>query len=103
MTPIHRLISEAQSAFPEDQIVDVLDACEAFYMNGLADEQVCDVRSAQEGLPACWETTGHFYRVDRFVVETDSLGFHKCHTFDTVAEAEAAIGQIADSEYGDES
>ena len=88
MTPIHRLISEAQSAFPEDQIVDVLDACEAFYMNGLTDEQVGDV-----------ETTGHFYRVDRFVVETDSLGFHKCHTFDTVAEAEAAIGQIADSEY----
>lgn len=85
MIATHTLIAQAQSAFPDDEIIDVLDACEAFYMNGMDDEQVGDV-----------DTTGHFYRVDRFIVATDSQGFHTCHTFETVAEAEAEMVKLGE-------
>lgn len=90
-SPIHKLISEAQSAFPDSPIVDVLDACEAFYMNGCADEVIGDV-----------DTIGHFYRVDRFIVATDSQGFHTCHTFETVEEASAEMARLSALEDDDE-
>jgi hypothetical protein len=43
-----------------------LDQCEQVYMDGCADEISGDVEAPM----------GHFYRVGRFIVTTDSQGFH---------------------------
>ena len=66
---------------------DLLLALESFYMNGGADETSGDV-----------ETFGHFYRVHRWIVWTDSQGFHDVDTYDTEAEAIACFAKY-DVEY----
>lgn len=48
----------------------LLAALEVFYMNGSTDEFGGDVEAP----------TGHFYRVDRWIVITDSQGFHQIVT-----------------------
>jgi hypothetical protein len=84
-TPVHKLIAEAQSNFPDELIIDVMDACEAFYRNGSYDEVTGDV-----------DTIGHFYRIDRFIVETDSRGFSICNTYNTVWEAEEEMRRMSE-------
>ena len=44
---------------------DALEACEAFWVNGCADEQDGDVEGPE----------GFFYRVSRWVVDVDNFGF----------------------------
>ncbi len=66
----------------------ILDACEAFYMNGCADEVSGNVESS----------LGHFYRCHRWIVVTDNQGFKDVQTFDTEAEAEIEF-RSRDEEY----
>lgn len=72
-------IGQAREAFSEvGTDAKILDACEAFYMNGFPDEVDGDVESS----------LGHFYRCHRWIVVTDNQGFKDVQTFDTEAEAE---------------
>lgn len=66
---------------------DLLAACEAFYANGFADEFGGDA-----------DTYGHYYRVNRWIVWTDSQGFHKVETYDNESDARFAFANY-DSEY----
>jgi hypothetical protein len=73
------LIAQAKESFTGRTEYDLLQACEEFYMNGSADEFDGDA-----------DTFGHFYRVHRWIVWTDSQGFHEVETHDTEAEAKEA-------------
>lgn len=82
------LIANALKAFGKDSFHNspnhlILDACEAFYMNGQADEICGDV-----------ETFGHYYRIDRWIVRADSQGFKEAFTFDTVSQAKRKFQTI---------
>lgn len=55
----------------------LIDALEDFYMNGFQDESSGDVDCQ----------TGHFYRVNRWIVTTNTQGFHDMWSFESVAEA----------------
>jgi hypothetical protein len=87
------LIREARKNLGEPDsesstIKTLLDALEAFYMNGCADEVSGDVEGP----------TGHFYRVSRWIVTTDSQGFKSVDGWPNVMAAEKAFGD-ADCEY----
>ncbi|MBA3351734.1 MAG: hypothetical protein H0U23_04800, partial [Blastocatellia bacterium] len=56
---------------------DVLNACEAYYMNGCFDELSGDSEAP----------TGHFYRIHRFIVTTFSDGSRYLNTLDNEDEA----------------
>ena len=83
------IIAQARKAFGAENEAPfaLLDALESFYMNGGADETSGDV-----------ETFGHFYRVHRWIVWTDSQGFHDVDTYDTEVEAIAWFAKY-DAEY----
>lgn len=74
------LISQARQVFADVTIETALDACEAFYMSGSADEVSGDV-----------DTYVHFYRVHRWIVRTDSQGFRELDTYNTEADAREAF------------
>lgn len=92
-TSEEQIIGEAARAFagevfgrsPKHRL---LDALEAFAGNGSADEVSGNVESP----------TGHFFRVDRWIVVTDSQGFRDVQTYDTESEAEVAFRSM-DEEY----
>ncbi len=74
---------------------DVLAACEAFYGHGFSDEITGDV-----------DGPGHYYRVARWIVTTDSQGFSYLASFDDEATARATFAEIdaqVSAFYGDES
>ena len=77
------LIKDVEDVFGE-KVANTLEACEVFYMNGLADEICGDVDGG-----------GHYYRVDRWIVRTDSQGFHYLDPYPTVQMAERAFSIIA--------
>lgn len=88
-TTEQEIIAQAKENFrdadtPED-FNTLLGALEAFYMGGCAEEADGDV-----------DTYGHFYRVHRWIVWTDSQGFHSVETFDTDDEAEKAFDKYSD-------
>lgn len=87
------LVDQAIAAFGNESAVEyvghsdaLIQACESFYMNGCADAVGGNVDSAQ----------GHFYRVHRWIVITDSQGFKDIETWDTETEAIVAFEQRAD-------
>lgn len=53
-----------------------LDRLETVYLDGCADDVIGDV-----------DALGHYYRVGRYIVQTDSQGFHEVFTFDTLEAA----------------
>lgn len=59
-------------------------ALEFIYMDGCADQVSGDVEAP----------TGHFYRVGRQIVDTDSRGFHNYNSYTTEAEAEAEFDRL---------
>jgi hypothetical protein len=69
---------------------EILIECETAYMDGVADDVSGDVECL----------TGHFYRVGRHVIVTDSQGFRNRYSFDTVEEAKRNFAEL-DREYGD--
>lgn len=77
------IIAQARSHLNED-VSDVLEACEAFYGHGFSDDSDGDV-----------ETFGHFYRVHRWIVWTDSQGFHDLETYDTEEDAVKSFGNYS--------
>lgn len=89
------IIKQASEAFGDlDDYVRIgnpgvlMSALHAFYMNGSADDQSGDVEAP----------TGHFYRVHRWIVTTDSQGFEHIEALDTEAEAIEAF-TLLDNEY----
>jgi hypothetical protein len=78
------LIEDARKSLDDPSIATVLDACEAFYLNGCADEMAGDV-----------DAGGHYYRVDRWIVRTDSQGFHYLDPYPTVEQAERAFSILS--------
>lgn len=58
-----------------------LDACEELYLHGFPDEVTGDVDSP----------TGHVYRIDRWIVTTDSYGFHEIDEYEVEADAKIAF------------
>jgi hypothetical protein len=59
------------------------EALECFYLNGFQDEVCGTVESG------C-----HYYRVSRWIMQTDSQGFHEVFSYDTPEEAAIAFGKI---------
>jgi hypothetical protein len=90
------MMDKQRNALSEDEIIEqayalglqdlhpenVLEACELFYGCGAEDEADGDA-----------DTFGYFYRVHRWIVWTDSQGFHDIETFDTEAQAEKQFGK----------
>jgi hypothetical protein len=70
------IVAEAQG-LSDEPVTTVLQACEAYYMSGTPDDQSGDVEAP----------TGHFYRVDRWIVTTDSRGFRDLQAFPSELEA----------------
>jgi hypothetical protein len=72
-----------------------LDKCENIYMNGCADAVSGDVESP----------VGHFYRVGRYIVQTDNLGFHHLNEYDTENDAKEAFDSLDNlfAKWGDNS
>jgi hypothetical protein len=83
-------VRQARVDWPDANIRTVLDACEEYYMNGIYDDISGDMESP----------TGHFYRIDRHIVVTDSQGFHDLQTFDSEEAAIEAFGKL-DDEYAE--
>lgn len=59
------------------------EALECFYLNGFQDEVCGTVESG------C-----HYYRVSRWIMQTDSQGFHEVFTYPTPQEAAIEFGKI---------
>lgn len=76
-------IAEAKGAYSDMDISTVLQACEAHYLNGFADDITGDT-----------DWIGHYYRVDRWIVETTPTGVNILHTFATVEDAISTIQEI---------
>jgi len=70
------------------KVKTLMDALEDTYMNGFANEVSGDVEAP----------TGHFYRVERWIVTTDSQGFRDLWPFDSPAEARKEF-QLLDEAY----
>lgn len=68
----------------------LIGALEAFYGAGACDEQAGDV-----------ETVGHFARVDRFILRTDSAGFLSVEEHGTAYAAETRMTQVDAEAIGD--
>lgn len=79
-------IRQARVDWPDDNIRTLLDALEAYYMNGVYDDIGGNVD---------W-STGHYYRIERWIVNTDSQGFKGLETYSSNLAAEAAIGRFED-------
>jgi hypothetical protein len=62
----------------------LLDALDAFYLSGFADETSGDAES----------NVGHFHRVHRWIVRTDSQGFKDVETFDSEQEATRRFAEL---------
>jgi hypothetical protein len=63
---------------------------ENLFMNGFADDETGDVDSP----------TGHVYRVGRWLVHTDSSGFHTVFPYTAEADATEAFARI-DTEFSE--
>jgi hypothetical protein len=61
----------------DPDVKTILDALEAVYGNGFADAVSGNVDAP----------TGHFYRIDRWIVITDERGFHEVWNFGSIHEA----------------
>jgi hypothetical protein len=59
------------------------EALECFYLNGFQDEVCGTVESG------C-----HYYRVSRWIMQTDSQGFHEVFSYSTPEEAAIEFGKI---------
>lgn len=80
------LIKIANESLGEEprRIEGVLDACETFYTNGMYDQISGDVEAP----------TGHFYRVDRWIVSTNSQGHSEAITYANESEAIQAFREL---------
>lgn len=80
------LIKKANESLGEEprRIEGVLDACETFYMNGMYDQA-----SGMDEAP-----TGHFYRVNRWIVSTNSQGRNEATTYANESDAIQAFREL---------
>lgn len=79
-----RIIREAREL--ASHVETLLDALESFYMNGSADDVSGDVEAS----------CGHFYRVARWIVQTDSQGFHDVSAYADDDKAREAFATLDD-------
>lgn len=90
-----QIIEEARNLVAgEQQITTVLEACEALYMDGCADEFSGDMQSP----------IGYFYRVARWIVVTNSQGFHDLRSYESEEEAKEEFNKLDEvyAEWDDE-
>jgi hypothetical protein len=87
-TSEEELIQQANEEMPEERVETVQQALEAYYMNGTYDDITGDVESPY----------GHVYRLERWLVTSDSQGFTYVSTYETDEEAKKAFDHI-DWEY----
>lgn len=71
------IIEQARTDLEAEYVNDLVEALEAFYGHGVADQSSGDMEAP----------TGHFYRVHRWVLTTDSHGFREVAEFDSESEA----------------
>jgi hypothetical protein len=83
-------IEQAQNDWPDEKITSALDACEAYYMNGIYD----DVSGDSEA------PTGHFYLEEHYIVVTDTNGNRELFKYGSVELAERAFNAF-DQEYSE--
>lgn len=93
-TSEYQIIKEAQENYGETGIETLLDALEAFYLSGSPDEASGDVEAP----------TGHFYRIDRWIVVTNNQGFKDVQEYGNAETAEWEFGKLEDDycEWADE-
>lgn len=83
-----RAIALPQFLMPPETDPSLLQCCETIYLNGFSDDCSGDVDCP----------TGHFYRVARWIVETDSHGFSYLTAF--IKESQAVeYFEACDREY----
>src|SRR4029077_2186483 len=80
-----QIVAEAQKLDPA--VKTIMDALEAFYGHGMTDEMSGNVECP---------STGHFYRVDRWIVTTDDRGFRADWIYGTIAEAQSEFQKLED-------
>lgn len=69
------LIAEARGL--GDDVKNLLDALNTIWGHGFSDESSGTVEAP----------CGHFFRVEHWIVTTDSQGFHNVETYDTIEDA----------------
>lgn len=79
-----QIIAEARQI--DGAVSTVLEACEAFYMGGCPDDVSGDVEAP----------CGHFYRVARWIVTTDSQGFTGLDAYQDEHEALEAFERLSE-------
>ena len=81
-----QIIAEAEKQFGplEDRPGKLLAALETFYMCGMPNELSGDVDAP----------TGHFYRVERWIVCTDSAGTHELRAYESEGDACLAFTEL---------
>lgn len=79
-----QIIAEAHKIDPE--VSTVLEACEALYLSGTPDDVSGNVEAP----------CGHFYRVARWIVTTDSQGFTDLNTYQDESEALEAFERLSE-------
>lgn len=83
------LVAEVQEGLDPDA-TNLQNALTAIWGNGFADESSGTVEAP----------CGHFFRVEHWIVTTDSQGFVSVETFDSIEEAMVAFSE-RDHEYAD--
>jgi hypothetical protein len=84
------MIESAKNDWQDMEINDVLDALEANYLNGAYDDLSGDSEAP----------TGHFYRIDRWIVITDSQGLRKVEEHYSEETAKQVFAEM-DKEYSE--
>ncbi|HEY1249205.1 MAG TPA: hypothetical protein VGE97_09475 [Nitrososphaera sp.] len=77
-------ITQAKLDWEDSEINDIEDALEACYQNGSYDDIGGDVEAP----------TGHYYKIDQWIVVTDNQGFHKITEWPTVEDAEKHFDEL---------
>jgi hypothetical protein len=83
------LIAEVHERIDTD-VETVLDALNAIWGSGFADEESGNVEAP----------CGHFFRVEHWIVTTDSQGFHNVETFCSIQASMVAFSE-RDHEYAE--
>lgn len=77
------IVQKARELDPD--VKTIKDALEAFYGHGFADESGGNVDC---------NATGHYYRVDRWIVTTDDRGFHDIWIYGSIGEAQSEFQKL---------
>jgi hypothetical protein len=83
-------IEQAKNDWPDEEITDALDACEANYFNGIYDDVSGNVEAP----------TGFFYIIEHYIVIVNSDGTKELRKYGSVELAERAFNKL-EQEYSE--